>query len=229
MTSAGRPTPTPPPPRLLTHNAAKRATAAFAEMRLAPTAAFPRVGVAVTVMPARLVRGRPVIDASRTLLVRRGTPPGVGLWCYPGGKLEAGETVAIGAAREVLEETGLAVTVPAGLAGFCASDVLDMDPSSGALRFHYTLAHVLAYVLVDSDGVPPHPTAASDAAAVRWVTLAGSFSGGSGDDAGTMSDLDRLGLLVANVADVSTLAVAQWGVRGFAVETLGAAVAPSTS
>ena len=41
-------------------------------------------------------------------------PPGValaGLWEFPGGKVEPGETAAAAAVRECLEETGLAVEV----------------------------------------------------------------------------------------------------------------------
>jgi len=52
-----------------------------------------------------------VFDADdRVLLVRRGRPPGEGLWTVPGGKLESGETLTAGVEREVREETGLDVT-----------------------------------------------------------------------------------------------------------------------
>jgi 8-oxo-dGTP diphosphatase len=47
----------------------------------------------------------------RVLLVLRGKAPGKGLWAVPGGKLEPGETLAQGVAREVREETGLVVEV----------------------------------------------------------------------------------------------------------------------
>ncbi len=55
----------------------------------------------------------------RLLITKR--PPEVhqgGLWEFPGGKLEPGETAAQAAAREVLEETGLSVTAIRERAGF---------------------------------------------------------------------------------------------------------------
>jgi 8-oxo-dGTP diphosphatase len=53
-----------------------------------------------------------VEHAGRYLIGQR--PAGVplaGLWEFPGGKVRAGETPALAAARECLEETGLAVRV----------------------------------------------------------------------------------------------------------------------
>ncbi len=41
------------------------------------------------------------------LLVRRRNPPDAGLWGYPGGKIERGETIMQAACRELLEETGV--------------------------------------------------------------------------------------------------------------------------
>lgn len=53
-----------------------------------------------------------VFDAQRrVLVVQRDTPPAEGLWSLPGGKLELGETLIQGVAREVVEETGLVVEV----------------------------------------------------------------------------------------------------------------------
>jgi ADP-ribose pyrophosphatase YjhB (NUDIX family) len=50
-------------------------------------------------------------ERGRVLLVQRGQPPGAGLWTVPGGKLEAGETLAQAIAREVREETGLVAEI----------------------------------------------------------------------------------------------------------------------
>lgn len=54
-----------------------------------------------------------VVHERRLLLVRRGREPGRGLWSVPGGRLEPGETVEAGCAREVREETGLDVVAGA--------------------------------------------------------------------------------------------------------------------
>jgi len=63
-----------------------------------------------------------IVRDGKVLLGRRHTDPekaksklgGAGTWTMPGGGLEFGETLAEGAAREVLEETGL-VVVPSSL------------------------------------------------------------------------------------------------------------------
>ena len=60
--------------------------------------------------------GAVVVHEGRLLLVRRGREPGRGLWSVPGGRLEPGESLAQGCAREVLEETGLRV-VPGDVVG----------------------------------------------------------------------------------------------------------------
>lgn len=60
--------------------------------------------------------GRPIV-----LIERRFPPPG---WALPGGFVEVGETVEAAAAREALEETGLAVTLT-GLLGVYSDPVRD--------------------------------------------------------------------------------------------------------
>ena len=48
-----------------------------------------------------------VVRGERVLLVRRARPPAQGLYAFPGGKVEATETLEQAARRELLEETGL--------------------------------------------------------------------------------------------------------------------------
>jgi 8-oxo-dGTP diphosphatase len=55
--------------------------------------------------------GGVVIENGRALLIRRGTEPLRGQWSIPGGTLELGETLSEGVARELVEETGLEVSV----------------------------------------------------------------------------------------------------------------------
>lgn len=46
------------------------------------------------------------------LLVQRGKAPARGRWAFPGGSVEAFETMSSAVIREVLEETGLTVAEP---------------------------------------------------------------------------------------------------------------------
>jgi 8-oxo-dGTP diphosphatase len=62
---------------------------------------FPRVGSAL------LVRDK----ANRILLGKRNKDPQRGYWVIPGGKIQAFESIAVAAARELREETGLTVSV----------------------------------------------------------------------------------------------------------------------
>ncbi|WFP75263.1 NUDIX domain-containing protein [Mesorhizobium sp. WSM4906] len=48
-----------------------------------------------------------VVRGETVLLVKRARPPSQGLYAYPGGKVEAGETLVQAAGRELAEETGL--------------------------------------------------------------------------------------------------------------------------
>jgi 8-oxo-dGTP diphosphatase len=50
-------------------------------------------------------------DGSRVLLIRRGIEPSRGLWSFPGGYLDRGETVEDAAIRETREEVGLEVVL----------------------------------------------------------------------------------------------------------------------
>jgi ADP-ribose pyrophosphatase YjhB (NUDIX family) len=66
-------------------------------------------------------------DTGRLLVVRRGQPPSQGKWSIPGGRVELGESDAEAVRREVLEETGLDVTVGMLLGTVERSAVADGD------------------------------------------------------------------------------------------------------
>jgi ADP-ribose pyrophosphatase YjhB (NUDIX family) len=55
--------------------------------------------------------GGVIVEAGKTLLIRRGSAPLQVEWSIPGGLLEVGETLAQGVVRELAEETGLVVRV----------------------------------------------------------------------------------------------------------------------
>lgn len=102
-----------------------------------------------------------VRDGDRLLLVRRGQAPARGTWSVPGGRVEAGESDAEATAREVLEETGLAVEVGA-LAGSVERDA----PGGGV----YVIHDYLCRPAPDADVTAVH--AGDDADDAGWFTAA---------------------------------------------------------
>ena len=95
-----------------------------------------------------------ILDGPRVLVIQRGRPPGEGLWSVPGGRLEAGETIAQAVAREVREETGLTVEVGPFV---CVIERFGDD-------FHFVILDYLARVVGGT------LAAGTDAADARWVT-----------------------------------------------------------
>jgi mutator protein MutT len=103
--------------------------------------------------------GAVIVEGDRVVLVRRAAQPMAGEWSIPGGLLELGETMRLGAEREALEETGLQVEAGEVLG------VLDriLPDASGKLRFHYVLIDFLCR------RVAGELRAGGDAAEARWV------------------------------------------------------------
>jgi ADP-ribose pyrophosphatase YjhB (NUDIX family) len=58
---------------------------------------------------AKLVAGCVIGDAGRVLLLRRAIEPAAGMWTFPGGFVDHGESAADAALRETWEEVGLRV------------------------------------------------------------------------------------------------------------------------
>src|SRR5688572_22084020 len=119
--------------------------------------------------PSRQYPGQPIVGVGAVImqdghvvLVKRRFEPLAGQWSLPGGRLELGETLEGGLAREMLEETGLEIEVGPVVDVF---DRILLDPER-KVRYHYvlidylcrpiggTLAHgsdVAAAELVDPD------------------------------------------------------------------------------
>ncbi|MGC0420613.1 NUDIX hydrolase [Embleya sp. AB8] len=99
--------------------------------------------------------GAIVLDSEgRVLVVQRAKMPGEGQWSLPGGRVEAGETDAVALAREMLEETGLEVTV-----GPLVGSVHRPAPGGGTFE-------IRDYACTPHGGTL---RAGDDADAVRWV------------------------------------------------------------
>jgi len=96
-------------------------------------------------------------DKRQVLMIRRNQPPAMGLWSVPGGKLEAGESLADACQREVKEETGLDVEVSNIVA------VVERQIEG----FHYVVIDFLAHLVAEN----AIPVAQSDVAEAKWISL----------------------------------------------------------
>ncbi len=108
---------------------------------------------------AEVAVGAVIVDDDRLLLVERSAPPGKGLWAVPGGRVEHGETLTEAVAREVLEETGLTVTV--GDVAWVGDAIGPGDPPEW---------HILIVDFWATGRGEPLP--GDDAAAAAWVPIA---------------------------------------------------------
>lgn len=176
-------------------------------MRLARTLATrayhaaPRVGVGAVLWR------RPGAARPEVLLVQRAKAPHEGLWSYPGGSQELGETLAAAAVRELGEEVpgarfcGDAVRSGA-LAGGAPCDAADSitRDDAGAIQYHYSIVEVAG---VAADGCAAadadEPASASDAAAAAWVTV------------DRLEEMEAAGRVTPGCARVAKAALARFG------------------
>jgi ADP-ribose pyrophosphatase YjhB (NUDIX family) len=106
-----------------------------------PTRPIVGVGAVVLVEPADRGRAEFPGDLPRhgVVLIRRRFEPLAGQWSLPGGTLEVGETLDAAVAREIAEETGLAVSVGPVIDVF---DRILLD-AERRVRYHFVLIDYL--------------------------------------------------------------------------------------
>jgi mutator protein MutT len=100
--------------------------------------------------------GAVATDDGCLLLIRRGHGPAAGEWSIPGGRVNAGETLAEAVVRELVEETGVEAV--------CDS-LLGWVERIGD-GYHYVIFDFLVTILSGDT-----PVAGDDAAEARWVPL----------------------------------------------------------
>ncbi len=98
-----------------------------------------------------------VVHDGNVLLVRRKKEPDAGLWGFPGGHVELGETALAAAARELIEETSVVATPLRYLTN------LDIIIREGGTPLHHFL---LAAVLCRYES--GEPQAGDDALEAGW-------------------------------------------------------------
>ncbi|MFE5741121.1 NUDIX hydrolase [Streptomyces celluloflavus] len=96
------------------------------------------------------VAGVIVDDRGRALLIQRRDN---GQWEPPGGVLEPGETILDALQREVLEETGIKIALPAALTGI-----------------YKNMTGLIVSMVFRCEAIDGTPTTGEETRALRWVT-----------------------------------------------------------
>ncbi|WFB11616.1 NUDIX hydrolase [Streptomyces sp. LX-29] len=96
------------------------------------------------------VAGVIVDDAGRALLIKRRDN---GKWEPPGGVLERGETIPDALQREVLEETGIKIALPATLTGV-----------------YKNMSALIVSMVFRCEAMDGTPTTGAETRALRWAT-----------------------------------------------------------
>lgn len=87
-----------------------------AEIQFPRRIVCPHCGYAAYYNPKPVAAAIPVDEQGGVILLRRGFDPGQGLWTFPGGFVDLGESVEEAAHRETDEELGMAIELE-GLVG----------------------------------------------------------------------------------------------------------------
>jgi ADP-ribose pyrophosphatase YjhB (NUDIX family) len=82
----------------------------------------PHCGYSAYYNPKPVAGAIPVDDEGRVILLRRGFDPGRGLWTFPGGFVDLGESVEEAAHRETDEELGMAIELGALVGVYSRAD-----------------------------------------------------------------------------------------------------------
>ena len=122
---------------------------------------FPAVAVTVDVALFAIIR-----DALHILLIRRGVPPFEGAWALPGGFVQPNEDLDAAAARELVEETGVARD-SIYLEQLRSYGAVDRDPRMRVVTVAYWAACATL----------PAPSGGSDAAHAELVPVSGVEEG----------------------------------------------------
>ncbi|MFK4267874.1 NUDIX hydrolase [Streptomyces milbemycinicus] len=96
------------------------------------------------------VAGVIVDDAGRALLIKRRDN---GKWEPPGGVLEPGETIPDALQREVLEETGIKIALPATLTGI-----------------YKNMTRLIVSMVFRCEAIDGTPTTGAETRALHWAT-----------------------------------------------------------